>query len=119
MTDEKLIQKIIDHYKNPRNFYKLKDYSLFGEYRNPYCGDEIEVFAKIENDLITELSFQGSGCSICIAAASIMFDKLKGQNVDILKTIQESEFLAEVGVTPDSKRATCALIGFNAIKNLS
>lgn len=119
MTDEKLIQKIIEHYKNPRNFYKMTQYSHYGEYRNPYCGDEIEIYVKIENELITEVSFQGSGCSICMAAASIMFDMLKGQKSDVLKNIQESEFLSEVGVAADSKRATCALIGFHAMRNLS
>jgi nitrogen fixation NifU-like protein len=70
---------IIDHNKNPRNFRKLEDADRTAEGYNPLCGDQITVYLKLEDDVIKEISFQGSGCAISKASASMMTASLKGK----------------------------------------
>lgn len=81
-------QVILDHNKAPRNFRKIEDASNFAEGYNPLCGDNVTVYMKIdENNVIQDISFQGSGCAISKASASLMTSILKG------KTVEEAEKL--------------------------
>jgi len=80
-------QVILDHNKSPRNFRKIEDANHFAEGYNPLCGDHFDIFVKTENDIITDVSFQGEGCAISKSSASIMTSELKG------KTLQEAEIL--------------------------
>ncbi len=80
-------QVILDHNKSPRNFHKLEDATRRAEGYNPLCGDRVTVYVKLEDDVIKEISFQGSGCAISKASASIMTSSLKG------KTMAEAELL--------------------------
>ncbi|MDF2867229.1 MAG: iron-sulfur cluster assembly scaffold protein SufE2 [Gammaproteobacteria bacterium] len=78
---------IIDHNRNPRNFHKMQDANKYAEGYNPLCGDQLNLFLKIAEDVIQEVSFEGSGCAISTASASLMTEALKG------KTIQQAEAL--------------------------
>ena len=78
---------ILDHAKRPRNFRKLEAACRVGEGFNPVCGDRVTVYLKVEGDVVTDISFQGSGCAISTASASMMTDLLK------LKTLPEVEGL--------------------------
>jgi len=78
---------IIDHNRNPRNFHKLQDANKYAEGYNPLCGDQLNLFLKIAEDVIQEVSFEGAGCAISTASASLMTEALKG------KTIQQAEAL--------------------------
>jgi nitrogen fixation NifU-like protein len=81
-------QVILDHNKAPRNFRKIEDASNCAEGYNPLCGDNVTVYMKIdENNVIQDISFQGSGCAISKASASLMTSMLKG------KTVEEAEKL--------------------------
>jgi nitrogen fixation NifU-like protein len=73
-------QVILDHNKSPRNFRKLENANFEAEGYNPLCGDRIDVFIKLENDIIKDISFQGSGCAISKASASLMTSMLKGKS---------------------------------------
>jgi nitrogen fixation NifU-like protein len=70
---------IIDHNKNPRNFKKLEGANRRAEGYNPLCGDQITVYLKLEDDVIKDIAFQGSGCAISKASASMMTASLKGR----------------------------------------
>jgi nitrogen fixation NifU-like protein len=72
-------QVILDHYKKPRNFQKLKDATCQAEGHNPLCGDEITVYLQMDGDVIKGISFQGAGCAISQSAASLMTTVLKGK----------------------------------------
>ena len=74
-------QVILDHNKNPRNFGELPQHSHYAEGHNPLCGDHIDVYLDIKNDVIKDLRFVGAGCAISKASASIMTTLLKGKNV--------------------------------------
>lgn len=80
-------QVILDHNKSPRNFHTLEGANRTAEGYNPLCGDKVTVYVKLEGDVIKEISFQGSGCAISKASASMMTDSLKG------KTMVEAEVL--------------------------
>ena len=78
---------IIDHNRNPRNFGKLDDADRVGEGYNPLCGDRLNLYVKLDDGRISDLHFDGSGCAISVASASLMTDALKG------KTLTEAEHL--------------------------
>jgi nitrogen fixation protein NifU and related proteins len=77
---------ILDHHKKPRNFRKLEGARHVEGY-NPLCGDKVTVYVKLDGDVVREVSFQGSGCAISTASASLMTETLKG------KTRAEAEAL--------------------------
>jgi nitrogen fixation protein NifU and related proteins len=81
---------IIDHSKRPRNFKVLETADRKLEGYNPLCGDKITVFLELEHDRVKNVSFQGSGCAISTASASVMTETIKG------KTLAEAEALFEV-----------------------
>lgn len=70
---------IIDHSKKPRNFLKLSKVTHKAEGFNPLCGDEIAIYLEMEGDVVKDVSFQGSGCAISTASASMMTESLKGK----------------------------------------
>jgi len=71
---------ILDHNKKPRNFQKLGDANRSAEGFNPLCGDEIQLYVKVEDGMIRDIGFQGSGCAISKASASLMTSILKGKS---------------------------------------
>ncbi len=71
---------ILEHSKNPRNFRALENADRKAEGFNPLCGDHFTVYLKLNGDVISELSFQGSGCAISKSSASVMTQVLKGKN---------------------------------------
>jgi len=84
MTDElsELYQQVIlDHSRKPRHFHVLPEANRKAEGNNPLCGDRYTVFLKLEEGVIRDISFQGSGCAISKASASMMADELKGKTI--------------------------------------
>lgn len=73
---------ILDHNKNPRNFGELKNYNHYAVGHNPLCGDNIEVFIDEVDGVIAEVRFNGAGCAISKASASIMTTILKGKTTE-------------------------------------
>jgi len=82
-------QVILDHNKKPRNFHKLENANRKAEGYNPLCGDQLNVYLDLEDDQVKDVAFEGSGCAISKASASMMTQAVKG------KTKQETEKLFE------------------------
>jgi nitrogen fixation NifU-like protein len=77
-----LYQEVIfDHYRKPRNCHALDSANHKAEGYNPLCGDQVTVYLKVEDDVIQDVSFEGIGCAISTASASLMTDALKGKKV--------------------------------------
>ena len=76
---------IVDHSKNPRNFRKLEEADRTAVGHNPLCGDKLAVYLDVENGIVKEATFQGAGCAISTASASMMTEAVKG------KTLEEAE----------------------------
>ncbi len=85
-----LYQEVVfDHNRNPRNFRKMEDADRTVEGHNPLCGDRITLYLKFDDGRIADVSFQGQGCAISTASASLMTEIVKG------KTLEEAEHLFE------------------------
>lgn len=78
---------IVDHNRSPRNFRKMADATRTQEGFNPLCGDKLLLYIKLDGDRISDVSFEGSGCAISVASASLMSQNVKG------KTLREAEQL--------------------------
>lgn len=74
-------QVILDHNKSPRNFRKIENATQHAEGYNPLCGDRIDIYMIIEDDIIKDISFKGEGCAISKASASLMTSTLKGMKI--------------------------------------
>ena len=72
-------QVILDHNKKPRNFHKLENANRSAEGFNPLCGDHLNVYLRVEDDQVQEVSFEGTGCAISKASASMMTQTVKGK----------------------------------------
>jgi nitrogen fixation NifU-like protein len=73
---------ILDHHKHPRNFGRLANANRRAEGFNPLCGDRVTVYLHVDGTALKDMSFEGSGCAICMASASVMTDALMGKSVD-------------------------------------
>jgi len=85
--DELYQQVILDHCKSPRNFHALDGANRKGEGYNPLCGDNYTVFVKMDGDTVQDAAFQGSGCCISKASASLMTDVVKGKTKAEVKAL--------------------------------
>ena len=104
MNLKELYQEIIlEHGKNPRNLRKVHEFNKDAKGHNPLCGDNVHVYLKLNGQKIVEdISFEGSGCAISMASASIMTDLIKGKNEHEAKEIVE-DFLGMIKENPDLK----------------
>ena len=72
-------ETILDHSKRPRNCHPMEDANRKAEGFNPLCGDKLQLYLKVDNDVVQDVSFVGSGCAISTASASLMTESLKGK----------------------------------------
>ncbi len=94
-------QVILDHNRSPRNFRFLESASHEAEGFNPLCGDRVKVFVEMEGDVVKDVGFQGSGCAISTASASLMTDAIKGKTEPETRDLFR-KFHEMVTATPDT-----------------
>jgi nitrogen fixation NifU-like protein len=101
--DELYQEVILDHNKSPRNFRTIATANRKAEGYNPLCGDHVTVFLEIDNGVIKDISFQGSGCAISKASASMMTTELKGKSEkDANELFQNVHKMLTGGADPDA-----------------
>ncbi len=125
-------QVILDHNKRPRNRGKLPTANRVAHGDNPTCGDQCNVYLRLEGDRIAEISFDGSGCAISQASASLMTTQVKGRTAAEVETLyQQFHHIVTTGETPDEisdlaafagvhtfpARIKCATLGWHAARN--
>ena len=103
--DELYQEVILDHNKSPRNFRAMTHANRRAEGYNPLCGDHVTVFVQMENGVIRDISFQGSGCAISKASASMMTAELKGKNEAVAEALFENMRKMLTGDASDEKVA--------------
>ena len=121
MNLKELYQEIIlDHGKNPRNLRKTENFNKDAKGHNPLCGDKVHIFLKLnENKKVEDISFEGQGCAISMASASIMTDLLKGKEekdvkeivYDFLEMIKEKDEIKTKLLKEDEKTKLMCLSG--------
>ena len=104
MNLKELYQEIIlEHGKNPRNLRKTENFNKDAKGHNPLCGDSVHIYLKLnENKKVEDISFEGSGCAISMASASIMTDLVKDKEEHEVKEIIE-DFLGMIKENPELK----------------
>ena len=108
---------ILDHYKNPRGHGVLEGADAVAEGQNPLCGDEITVSVRLgEDDVIQEVGFDGRGCAISQAAASMLSDLVKGRTAQDVAEMPKEELLDELGIPLTPVRLKCAILGLGVLK---
>lgn len=116
MNESTYTQNIIDNYKNPKNYGRLKNPTLSITEINYSCGDHQEIDLIIENDVVKNVKFTGKGCAISQASASLLTEKIKGMKIkEILKFDTES-IMELLGINLGPTRLKCALLPLVAIK---
>lgn len=110
-------EEILDHYQNPHNFGKLNRFDKHSHQTNPLCGDDIEMFIKVKSNKVHEISFQGKGCAICIAGASILTDFALGKAKNELTKFSEQDMLSLLGIQVSQTRKKCALLSLAVLKD--
>ncbi|MDP2884594.1 MAG: SUF system NifU family Fe-S cluster assembly protein [Ignavibacteria bacterium] len=126
---------ILEHNKKPRNFRKLDDASRTLEGYNPLCGDHYTLYLKIENDVVVDISFEGAGCAISKASASVMTTMLKGKTKEEAQRMFETfhklvtgeltdisfetlgKLAAFAGVSEFPARVKCASLAWHTMRN--
>lgn len=83
-------EMILDHGKGPRNFGKLDDADCRAEGHNPLCGDRLTLYVKVDGGRVTEARFEGTGCAISTASASMMTEALRGKTITEVETLFKS-----------------------------
>ena len=121
MNLKELYQEIIlDHGKNPRNLRKSENFNKDAKGHNPLCGDKVHIFLKLnDNKKLEDISFEGQGCAISMASASIMTDLLKGKEekevkeivTDFLEMIKEKDEIKTNLLKDDEKTKLMCLSG--------
>ena len=133
MLDDLYREIILDHYRSPKNRGRIEHPDIQAEGKNPLCGDELMLTASLEGDAIFEIKFDGHGCSISQASASMLTEQIKGKRlneaedlVDLIKGM----FKGEVEIDPDELgdlealqgirrypvRIKCATLAWNALQ---
>lgn len=134
LVDDLYRETILDHYHNPRNRGTISDATVSTEGVNPLCGDELRLFLKIENEVVTDIKLESRGCSINTASGSMMSELVlgksleeakavisefknmmlnKGEDIELREDLEELEALQ--GVKKYPVRIKCALLPWNTL----
>lgn len=109
---------ILEHYRNPHNKGSLDPHDLHFVDSNPTCGDEMSMTLRLDGagTAIADVAFDGRGCAISQASASILTDGLRGQSLDEVRAMNPKDLLDELGVPIGPARLKCALLAYKVLQ---
>lgn len=108
---------ILDHYKNPRNFGKIKNAKVTAQKKNPLCGDEMVMDFKLsKTGKIEDVKFHGAGCSVSRAGGSILTEAIKGMTTAQFKKYKDEDFLKDMEAPITPARKKCALLALETAR---
>ncbi len=96
-------KKVMEHFMNPRNVGVIENPDGYGKIGNPVCGDLMEIFIKVKNDVITDIKFKTFGCGSAIATSSMVTELAKGKNIDEAMKITRNDVASELDGLPPHK----------------
>lgn len=101
---------ILDHYRNPRNYGKLEHPDVHAEDSNPLCGDQLALDLQIEEGQVTAVRFQGRGCAISQASASMLSEMIEGKTTQEVLRLGKDDVLDALGIPISPARTKCAYL---------
>ena len=107
--------KVMDHFKNPRNVGEIDDANGVGEVGNAKCGDIMKVYLKVEDNIIKDVKFQTFGCGSAIASSSLATEWLKGKSIEDALAIDNMAIVEELALPP--VKIHCSVLAEDAIKS--
>jgi nitrogen fixation protein NifU and related proteins len=118
LSRQDYIENILDHHDNPRNRFSIPNADIEASGGNPGCGDVVVVFARLGDDgRIAEASFQGEGCTISQAAASMLTEEVVGKTLDEVQEMSYEDIIEEMGRDVVSSRTRCATLALTIMKS--
>ena len=110
-------ENILDHYRNPRNKGHLENPTHVHEEHNPLCGDVIRIDLQVnDEDVIEEVRFEGEGCAISQASASMLTEMIQGKTLEEAKQVSKEDILEALGIDIGPVRLKCALLSLKVLK---
>jgi nitrogen fixation NifU-like protein len=117
MSDDIYREIILDHYRNPRNKGKLQQADISTHDSNPLCGDEIDIHLKVEQGKIKDIKFEGRGCAISQASASMLTEMVMDKPLTAVKDLDKQDILENIGLMNlGPARIKCALLSLKVLK---
>lgn len=107
--------KMMDHFMNPRNVGEMEDPSGTGKVGNPTCGDIMEMYIKVEDEVIVDAKFKTFGCGAAIAASSIVTELIKGRTIARALRVSDKDVVASLDGLPAIKMH-CSILGVEALQ---
>ncbi len=114
--DDLYRELILDHYQHPHNHGEIPEADISYEDSNPLCGDKIRIDIRLKNNIVEDVKFNGKGCAISQASASMLTDELLGKSLDDVKKIDKQFILDMLGIPLGPTRIKCALLPLKVIK---
>jgi nitrogen fixation NifU-like protein len=108
-------EKVMDHFKNPRNLGEIEDADGVGTVGNPNCGDVMKIYIKVKNDKVDDIKFQTLGCGAAIASSSIATELVKGKSIKEALKLTSKEIAEQMGKFPPAKYH-CSILAEEGIK---
>lgn len=108
-------EKVMDHFMNPRNVGTMENPDGYGKVGNPSCGDIMEIFLKIDNDIITDVKFRTFGCASAIATSSVSTEMVLGKDIHEALAITNKVVAEALGGLPATKMH-CSVLAEEALK---
>ena len=110
-------ERLLDHYRHPRNQGRLESPDLHAEEYNPLCGDRVRIELKTQDGRVHEVGFTGRGCALCLGSASILTEMIKGRSLEELQSQGKDDYLAELESAVRPARLKCALLPWVAFRH--
>ncbi|RKU32130.1 Fe-S cluster protein [Candidatus Poribacteria bacterium] len=109
-------EELLDHYENPSNYGTLPNPDISHEEDNPLCGDRIRIDLGVEDGIIKKVRFSGHGCTISLAAASMLTEEIAGKSLAEVKQLSRDDILEMIGIPLGPVRVKCALLPLKVLK---